>query len=93
MQDSCEFYCVSYNSLERAKTMTDRFRQLIAQWAVAEVAPGRLLPWLPVVFGFGIVLYFTADREPAWWAAASAVLAASVDGPAQATLELPPLSK
>ena len=28
MQESCEFYCVSYNSLERAATMTDRFRQL-----------------------------------------------------------------
>ncbi len=46
-----------------------RARQLLAQWAIAEVAPGRLLPWLPVAFGFGIVLYFTADREPAWWAA------------------------
>jgi competence protein ComEC len=56
----------------------DRFRRLVSQWAVAEVAPGRLLPWLPVAFGFGIVLYFTADREPAWWAAASAALAASV---------------
>ena len=39
--------------------------RLIAQWAAAEVAPGRLLPWLPVAFGFGIVAYFTADREPA----------------------------
>ena len=44
-------------------------RGLVAQWAVAEVAPGRLMPWLPVAFGFGIVAYFTADREPAWWAA------------------------
>ncbi len=52
--------------------------RLISQWAVAEVAPGRLLPWLPVAFGFGIVLYFTADREPALWAAASAALAGSV---------------
>jgi competence protein ComEC len=39
------------------------------------VAPGRLLPWLPVAFGFGIALYFTAEREPAWWAAAGAALA------------------
>jgi competence protein ComEC len=53
----------------------DRFRRLVLQWAIAEVAPGRLLPWLPVAFGFGIVLYFTADREPALWAAASAALA------------------
>jgi ComEC/Rec2-related protein len=49
---------------------TSRLRQLIAQWALAEVAPGRLLPWLAVAFGSGIVLYFTADREPAWWSAA-----------------------
>ena len=47
-----------------------RLRRLLADWALAEVAPGRLLPWLPVGYGFGIVLYFTADREPAAWAAA-----------------------
>lgn len=41
---------------------------------MAEVAPGRLLPWLPVAFGFGIVLYFTAEREPAWWASAAAAI-------------------
>jgi competence protein ComEC len=50
-------------------------RKLFGEWAIAEVAPGRLLPWLPVAFGFGIVAYFTADREPAAWAAASAALA------------------
>lgn len=52
-------------------------------WAAAEVAPGRLLPWLPVAFGLGIAIYFTASREPTWWApvaltlvcAASAVFA------------------
>ena len=48
-------------------------RKLLAEWAIAEVAPGRLLPWLPVAFGFGIVGYFAADREPAWWAASIAV--------------------
>ncbi|HEX9324339.1 MAG TPA: DUF4131 domain-containing protein [Xanthobacteraceae bacterium] len=37
-------------------------------WALAEVAPGRLVPWLPVAFGAGIVLYFTAPREPLLWA-------------------------
>ncbi len=47
----------------------ERWRQVLAEWATAEVAPGRLLPWLPVAFGSGIALYFTADREPAWWAA------------------------
>ena len=43
----------------------------IREWALAEVGPGRLLPWFAVVFGAGIVLYFTAEREPAWWAASA----------------------
>lgn len=34
-----------------------------------EVGAGRLLPWFAVAFGAGIVLYFAADHEPAWWAA------------------------
>src|SRR5262249_35218794 len=46
----------------------------LAPWIAAEVAPGRLMPWLPVAFGVGIALYFMAAREPAWWA----VLALSV---------------
>lgn len=45
---------------------------------MAEVAPGRLVPWLPVAFGFGIVGYFTADREPAWWAVSALALAGIV---------------
>ena len=52
-----------------------RLRGILSEWALAEVAPGRLLPWLPVAFGFGIVLYFTAQHEPAWWAASPAALA------------------
>ena len=40
-------------------------RRLLSEWALAEVAPGRLVPWMAVAFGFGIVVYFTADREPA----------------------------
>jgi competence protein ComEC len=55
-----------------------RLRRLLSQWLLAEVAPGRLMPWLPVGFGVGIVLYFTADREPAWWAAAALALAGIV---------------
>src|SRR5580693_6826260 len=39
-------------------------------WLEAEVAPGRLMPWLPVAFGAGILVYFAADREPVWWVAA-----------------------
>ncbi len=37
-------------------------------WALAETAPGRLIPWLPVAFGVGVVIYFAAAREPALWA-------------------------
>lgn len=53
----------------------NRLRQVLSQWLAAEVAPGRLLPWLPVAFGSGIALYFAADREPAWWAASALALA------------------
>ncbi|RTL54544.1 MAG: ComEC family competence protein [Bradyrhizobiaceae bacterium] len=38
--------------------------QRIQGWTLAESGPGRLLPWVPVAFGTGIALYFTADREP-----------------------------
>src|SRR4029079_7259692 len=47
-----------------ARAAAERLRN----WAIADTGPGRLLPWLPVAFGLGIALYFTADREPAWWA-------------------------
>src|SRR5471030_1035982 len=43
-------------------------------WIAAEAGAGRLLPWVPVAFGTGIALYFTADREPV--ASATAVAAA-----------------
>src|ERR1700751_5428794 len=33
-------------------------------WLRAEAGAGRLLPWVPVAFGAGIALYFSADREP-----------------------------
>jgi competence protein ComEC len=39
-------------------------------WARAEAGAGRLLPWIPVAFGGGIALYFTAAREPVAWVAA-----------------------
>src|SRR5436305_7435036 len=45
-------------------------------WAQAEVAPGRLVPWLAVAFGLGTILYFTADQEPSPWAAGAALAAA-----------------
>ena len=40
-------------------------RKTLQRWLASDVAAGRLLPWIPVAFGSGIVLYFTADREPA----------------------------
>jgi competence protein ComEC len=46
------------------------FPALIREWALQEVAAGRLLPWFAVAYGFGVAIYFTAEREPAWWAAA-----------------------
>lgn len=55
---------------------TERARRTLAGWAAAEIAPGRLLPWLPVAFGAGIAIYFTADREPVWWAALAVAAAA-----------------
>jgi len=42
----------------------------LRQWAAEEAAAGRLLPWLAVSYGLGVVIYFTAEREPAWQAAA-----------------------
>ncbi|MFA6266986.1 MAG: ComEC/Rec2 family competence protein [Pseudolabrys sp.] len=59
----------------RFDAVGERLRKLLTLWAAAEVAPGRLLPWLPVAFGVGIAIYFTADREPAGWAAVALVVA------------------
>jgi competence protein ComEC len=42
--------------------------QRLHNWIIADTGPGHLLPWLPIAFGFGIALYFTAGHEPAWWA-------------------------
>ena len=49
-------------------------RERLRGYAAAEAGAGRLMPWLPVAFGFGIVIYFTAEQEPALWA--TAILAA-----------------
>ncbi len=47
-------------------------------WVWAECAPGRLMPWLPVAFGLGIVLYFSVLREPVFWFAAALTLVLAV---------------
>ena len=49
--------------------------QRLREWAAAEVAPGRLVPWLAIAFGSGIIIYFGVEREPALWAAAALVAA------------------
>jgi competence protein ComEC len=49
----------------------------LREWAAGEIGAGRLLPWFAVAFGAGIVLYFAAEREPAWWAALSAAVVAA----------------
>ena len=41
----------------------------IREWAAQELTTGRLLPWF-IAYGAGVILYFTAEREPALWAAA-----------------------
>src|SRR5579884_2622114 len=40
----------------------------LRHWAADEVAADRLFAWLAVAYGCGIILYFTADHEPAAWA-------------------------
>ena len=42
----------------------------VREWLAEEASAGRLFPWSAVAFGLGIVVYFTADHEPVWWAPA-----------------------
>src|SRR6266536_3492028 len=51
----------------------------VQRWLILDTAAGRLMPWLPIAFGIGVVLYFTAASEPIPWIApsAAAVLAAA----------------
>jgi competence protein ComEC len=61
----------------------------VRAWAAAEIGAGRLFPWIALAFGSGIVLYFSADHEPAWWAA---VLAAAIAAIAVIFLRRRPLA-
>src|ERR1700757_4650152 len=54
------------------------FAERLRAWVGAEAGAGRLLPWVPVAFGAGIALYFTAFREPALTAALAAAMAACI---------------
>ena len=51
-----------------------RFVERLRAWARAEAGAGRLLPWVPVAFGTGIALYFTATHEPVLWVAIIAAI-------------------
>jgi competence protein ComEC len=56
--------------------LVERWRRLtgwLRACASEEAGQRRLFLWLPVFFGAGILLYFSASREPLWWAPASAL--------------------
>jgi competence protein ComEC len=36
----------------------------VKEHAAVDFGPGRLIPWVPVAFGLGVAVYFTADHEP-----------------------------
>jgi competence protein ComEC len=55
----------------------EEFARHLQEWAIADTGPGRLVPWLPVAFGLGIAFYFSAQREPVWWAGLSVAIAAA----------------
>ena len=66
-------------SLAWPRALSDRVRRIARQlyaWAALEVGPGRLVPWLAIAFGGGVVVYFGIEREPEAWAAALLLIAA-----------------
>src|SRR5712672_2945360 len=52
--------------------------ETLRAWVRAEAGAGRLLPWVPVAYGSGIALYFTAAHEPVLWVAIATAAALSV---------------
>src|SRR5947208_2116959 len=50
--------------------------QRLEIWVQTDIGAGRLVPWLAISYGLGIVFYFTADREPELWAAIPCAVAA-----------------
>ena len=41
-----------------------RAAQRVREWTVAEVAPGRLVPWLAIAFGCGTIIYSPSTGSP-----------------------------
>lgn len=56
----------------------DRWRDILLHWLRTEAGRRRPFLWLPVVYGLGIALYFSADQEPAPWLAPLFAAAAAV---------------
>jgi competence protein ComEC len=59
--------------------LTDLIRRAVQQlraWLAAETGSGRLVPWLAISFGGGVIIYFSIDQEPAPWAAATLFIVA-----------------
>src|SRR5215468_174666 len=54
------------------------FLEKLRAWVRAEAGAGRLLPWVPVAYGAGIALYFTASHEPVLWVSLAAAAALCV---------------
>jgi competence protein ComEC len=57
-----------------ANDLGDLIRRAVKQlraWLAIELGTGRLVPWLAIGFGCGVVIYFSVDQEPAPWAAAT----------------------
>jgi competence protein ComEC len=50
--------------------ISGRGAQRLREWIIIEVGPGRLVPWIAVCFGVGVISYFAIDQEPKPWAAA-----------------------
>ena len=66
-------YAPGPSALAWPQGLTDfarRAAQRVREWTAAEVAPGRLVPWLAIALGCGTIIYFAVEREPAPWAAA-----------------------
>jgi competence protein ComEC len=55
--------------LDAGSELARRAADCVRRWALAEVSAGRLVPWIAIAFGCGIIVYFAIDQEPAVWAA------------------------
>lgn len=68
----------AWPGLWHSSGFADRAWAYVDRCMAADLAPGRPILWLPVAFGFGIILYFTAAHEPLWWAGLALTLGLGV---------------